>query len=374
MAARRSSSRSWTTCSSSSRPRSSSRATCSPTGSCRCPPSDRPKTAAYAELDDPFAAPIAENIRHRFEAAGIKTVYKQVYPAETQDFSPIMAKVAAAKPDVLVGGTQSEDAYAQVKSLVQLKFSPKFMFLSNGANSPVEFPDKVGAANTAGIMSSGDWFPGSTGGGQRRVRRRYIKKYGGTADTIDNNSAEAYAAGSCSRRSPTKTGKIDNATIITTLHQGTWPTLARRPQLGRSTGAPQRQLPPDPVAERQARAGVPGCHGAGRPGRAQARLGRVIGERCTPSIQGVILGVLTGGVYALMASGQTLIFGIMKVVNLAQGALVILGAYLAYQLFTSARDRSVPGDPDHHPADVRPSASACSWPSCGRCAARTAPS
>ena len=52
-------------------------------------------------------------------------------------------------------------------------------------------------------------------------------------------------------------------------------------------------------------------------------------------IQGVIFGVLTAGVYALMASGQTLIFGIMKVINLAQGAMVILGAYLAYQLFTS---------------------------------------
>ena len=52
-------------------------------------------------------------------------------------------------------------------------------------------------------------------------------------------------------------------------------------------------------------------------------------------VQGLILGVLTGGVYALMASGQTLIFGIMKVVNLAQGAFVILGAYLSYQLFTS---------------------------------------
>jgi branched-chain amino acid transport system permease protein len=52
-------------------------------------------------------------------------------------------------------------------------------------------------------------------------------------------------------------------------------------------------------------------------------------------IQGVILGVLTAGVYALMASGQTLIFGIMKVVNLAQGAMVVFGAYLSYQLFTS---------------------------------------
>jgi len=52
-------------------------------------------------------------------------------------------------------------------------------------------------------------------------------------------------------------------------------------------------------------------------------------------VQGVILGILTGGVYALMASGQTLIFGIMKVVNLAQGAFVILAAYLSYTLFSS---------------------------------------
>jgi branched-chain amino acid transport system permease protein len=52
-------------------------------------------------------------------------------------------------------------------------------------------------------------------------------------------------------------------------------------------------------------------------------------------VQAIILGILTGGVYALMASGQTLIFGIMKVVNLAQGALVVLAAYLTYTLFTT---------------------------------------
>ena len=51
-------------------------------------------------------------------------------------------------------------------------------------------------------------------------------------------------------------------------------------------------------------------------------------------IQAVILGVLIGGVYALMASGLTLVFGIMKVINVAQGALVILAAYLSYALFT----------------------------------------
>lgn len=46
----------------------------------------------------------------------------------------------------------------------------------------------------------------------------------------------------------------------------------------------------------------------------------------------VVLGVLTGAVYALMASGLTLIFGVMDIINIGQGALVILGAYLIYAL------------------------------------------
>jgi branched-chain amino acid transport system permease protein len=49
-------------------------------------------------------------------------------------------------------------------------------------------------------------------------------------------------------------------------------------------------------------------------------------------IEETILGILTGGVYALMASGLTLVFGVMDIINVGQGALVILGAYLSYYL------------------------------------------
>ncbi len=49
-------------------------------------------------------------------------------------------------------------------------------------------------------------------------------------------------------------------------------------------------------------------------------------------IEAIITGILTGGVYALMASGLTLVFGVMDIINVAQGALVILGAYLSYAL------------------------------------------
>ena len=51
-------------------------------------------------------------------------------------------------------------------------------------------------------------------------------------------------------------------------------------------------------------------------------------------VEAVITGVLSGGIYALMASGLTLIFGVMEIINIAQGALVILGAYLSYMLQT----------------------------------------
>ncbi len=189
------------------------------------PPDQRPKTAAYAKLDDPFAAPIAENVQKRFEAAGIKTVYDQTYPSESADLTPIIAGVAAANPDVLVSGTQSSDAFAQVKAMIQLKFNPKWLFMSNGASSPSEFPDKVGAKNTGGVFTSNDWHPGSSTAGTKEFIAAYTATYGGDADGIDSTSAEAYSAGMILAEVAQKTGTIDNATIIKTLHDGVWPTL-----------------------------------------------------------------------------------------------------------------------------------------------------
>jgi branched-chain amino acid transport system permease protein len=52
-------------------------------------------------------------------------------------------------------------------------------------------------------------------------------------------------------------------------------------------------------------------------------------------LEAVVLGILIGGVYALMASGLTLIFGVMRIINVGHGALVILGAYLSFALFRS---------------------------------------
>jgi branched-chain amino acid transport system permease protein len=50
----------------------------------------------------------------------------------------------------------------------------------------------------------------------------------------------------------------------------------------------------------------------------------------TELVQTIVLGLLIGGVYALLASGLTLIFGVMRVINIAHGAFLILAAFLTY--------------------------------------------
>jgi branched-chain amino acid transport system permease protein len=48
--------------------------------------------------------------------------------------------------------------------------------------------------------------------------------------------------------------------------------------------------------------------------------------------EAIVSGILGGGVYALMAVGLTLIFGVLDIINIAQGIMVVLGAYLSYVL------------------------------------------
>jgi len=54
----------------------------------------------------------------------------------------------------------------------------------------------------------------------------------------------------------------------------------------------------------------------------------------TELIQTIAFGLLVGGVYALLASGLTLIFGVMNVINIAHGAFLILAAFLTFTLWS----------------------------------------
>src|SRR5438270_9517688 len=49
-------------------------------------------------------------------------------------------------------------------------------------------------------------------------------------------------------------------------------------------------------------------------------------------INAIVQGVLVGGLYALFAAGLSLIFGVMRLVNIAHGDLLVAGSYLAWAI------------------------------------------
>src|SRR6516165_8180629 len=52
-------------------------------------------------------------------------------------------------------------------------------------------------------------------------------------------------------------------------------------------------------------------------------------ERLMEWINVILQGVLVGGLYAMFAAGLSLIFGVMRLVNIAHGDLIVLAAYVA---------------------------------------------
>ena len=65
--------------------------------------------------------------------------------------------------------------------------------------------------------------------------------------------------------------------------------------------------------------------------------------------QAIVDGILGGGVYALMAVGLTLIFGVLDIINIAQGILVVLGGLPQLRALRAPAHRSVRRPADHVP-------------------------
>lgn len=121
------------------------------------PEGERPTTAAYAKLDDPFALPIAEGVQAQLEEGGIETVVDETYPPEQTNFQPLAAQIADSGAEVLIGGTQDVDAVGLVRALQELDFQPELVMMSTGPTQP-DFDDEVGGA-AEGIMAPVGYSP-----------------------------------------------------------------------------------------------------------------------------------------------------------------------------------------------------------------------
>ncbi|WDL97577.1 amino acid ABC transporter substrate-binding protein [Alicyclobacillus sp. ALC3] len=204
------------------------------------PPSERPKTAAYATENDPFTQPQLQVAQQILQKGGVKTVYFRVYPAETTDYSPIADGVINSKAQVVLLGTQLPDAIAFVQQFEQQHYSPKALVETAGPDQGSQFSKAVGLKNTQGIMVPAGWWYGAKTDGNQTFIQDYLKTYGGTAGGINSDAAEAWSVGQVVQQAVEHTHSINNKTLIQALHSMTFDTI-QGPLKFNSVGEPNGQ-------------------------------------------------------------------------------------------------------------------------------------
>ncbi|PRX49169.1 amino acid/amide ABC transporter substrate-binding protein (HAAT family) [Prauserella shujinwangii] len=177
------------------------------------PEGQRPKTAAYAAMDDPFAQGTAYGLKQKLEEGGIRTVVDEVYPPNTTDFGSIAAKIADSNADIVVGGTQYQDAVNLIVALRQLDYQPKLAAFSTAPTNP-EFPKAIGQ-QTEGILSPTGYTPEAPYPSNKEFVEFYTEQHGSPPTEDEANAwttgqvvAAAVEAVGCADPDPECQGKL----------------------------------------------------------------------------------------------------------------------------------------------------------------------
>jgi branched-chain amino acid transport system substrate-binding protein len=186
------------------------------------PASQRPKTAAYPTSNDPFTQPQITFAQSLLSAAGIKSVYYKVFPAEPTQYKGIADQVAASKAQIVVlGSVDVPTVAAFTQAFVQDHYNPKVFIATSGPDQGASFVSAVGKGNTDGVMVPDAWYGGSSNALSKTMVAEYIAKYGGTASDVNADVAEAYSVGEVMTQAVQGTNGFDNSEIISYLHSHT---------------------------------------------------------------------------------------------------------------------------------------------------------
>jgi branched-chain amino acid transport system substrate-binding protein len=181
------------------------------------PVAERPKTAAYPTIDDPFSVPEVDGVKAILEAAGIKTVYTTVYPAETTDFDSIVNAMKGAKPDLVMHGAQFEDGVAMVRAMLKADFKPTWLFQTTAPAQGDQYAKAIGVENTEGIFDAKSHEVTAPTPGNAEFVKRFHEMFGAET-SLPEDTADAYAAGQVLAAAVTAVGSLDQDKLGEWLH------------------------------------------------------------------------------------------------------------------------------------------------------------
>jgi branched-chain amino acid transport system substrate-binding protein len=185
------------------------------------PAGQRPKTAAYPMVNDPFADPMVQTAQGVLQKAGVKTVYSHIFPAENPDYKAGADQVAATHAQMVVmGSVDVPTVSAFMTAFEQQHYNPTILAASAGPDQGAAFLKTVGTKNATGIFVPNGWFGGFQNPLSQAMVKAYIAKYGGTPSDINADVAEAYSVGEVAAAAINATKSVDNSKIISYLHSG----------------------------------------------------------------------------------------------------------------------------------------------------------
>jgi branched-chain amino acid transport system substrate-binding protein len=171
------------------------------------PEDQRPRTAAYPTIDDPFAAPNVEGIRTILEEAGVETVYEETYAIDTRNFDTIVTAMQAAQPDLVVHGAVFEDGVGLVRSMLRADFKPTWLYQTSAPSQGTQYAEAVGAENTEGVMFAISHAPEADTPGNDEFVAAYDEMFGGPPP---EDAADAFAAGQVLQAAVEAVGSIED--------------------------------------------------------------------------------------------------------------------------------------------------------------------
>jgi branched-chain amino acid transport system substrate-binding protein len=171
------------------------------------PEGERPKTAAYPTLDDPFAQPTSEGIEKILSAAGIKTVYRKTYTIDNPNYDAIASAVKASNADVVVHGATFEDGVGMIRALQKANYIPDMLYQTTAPSLGDQFSKAIGKDATEGIFYAVSHSKEAATPGNDAFVAKYQEMFGGTE--VPEDAADAYATAEVLQAAVKGVGSVD---------------------------------------------------------------------------------------------------------------------------------------------------------------------
>ena len=296
------------------------------------------RTVMIVHEDSAFGSGLAKLLNAQLPERGFQVLETIPHPTPTRDFNNVVLKIRAQNPDLVIPANYYNEYVLLARTMQQQRVRPKGIYsVLGGAASSYKFVKEFPEAAQY-IMDCNHWFdPEEPEGARAEEEGRgqgRVLHLRGLHELLLHPAARRRDRARGERR-PRQDQRCAGKLDVCRSPDALWSDQVRqRPEPGRGAGehpgARQRHPGDLPGDLRIGEAGI--SDAAGLTGRAAACAPTAVVVMLSPVIlvPAVLNGLLTGAIYALVALGLTLIYGVLHIINFAHGALLTAAMFAAF--------------------------------------------